>query len=99
LLIGGEKMVYVLAQLKLVSYPEWKKSFDKRKSTRQEKGSKEAHLFLNSDDHNEALILFDWDNMENARMYMEAEDLREYLKKAGAEIIKITYLDEQETSV
>ncbi len=92
-------MVYVLAQLKIESYPKWKSYFDKRKSTRQEKGSKEAHLFLNTDDPNEALILFDWDNMENARMYMETDDIREYLKKAGAEIIKITYLDEQEISV
>ena len=30
---------------------------------------------------------------------MESENLRKYLKNAGSEIKKITYLDEQETSI
>jgi heme-degrading monooxygenase HmoA len=92
-------MVYVLAQLNVENYKTWKNFFDKRSDTRAESGAKEAHLFRNSDDQNEVLILFIWDTKDNARKYMESENLREYLKNAGSEIKKITYLDEQETSI
>lgn len=92
-------MVYVLAKLKVKDYKTWKTFFDKRSDTREESGSKEAHLFRNSDDPNEVLILFIWNNKENAVEYMESENLRKYLKNAGAEIKDITYLDEQETSI
>jgi quinol monooxygenase YgiN len=92
-------MVYVLAKLKVESYEKWKPFFDKRAATREELGSKEAHLFRNSNDQNEVVILFVWDNMENARKYMESDNLRKYLKNAGSEIVDITYLDEQETSI
>jgi len=92
-------MVYVLANLKVESYETWKTFFDKRSDTREGSGAKEAHLFRNSDDPNEVLILFIWDTKENAQKYMESENLRKYLKNAGAEIKNITYLDEQETSI
>ena len=51
-------MVYVLANLKVESYETWKTFFDKRSDTRERSGAKEAHLFRNSDDQNEVLILF-----------------------------------------
>jgi len=92
-------MVYVLANLKVESYETWKTFFDKRSDTRERSGAKEAHLFRNSDDQNEVLILFSWDTKENARKYMESENLRKYLKNAGSEINNITYLDEQEISI
>jgi heme-degrading monooxygenase HmoA len=92
-------MVYVLAKLKVDSYATWKTSFDKRSASREESGSKKAHLFRNFEDPNEVLILFVWESMESARKYMESVDLRKYLKNAGAEIASITYLDEQEISI
>ncbi|MGZ7068534.1 MAG: putative quinol monooxygenase [Methanobacterium sp.] len=92
-------MIHALAKLKVESYETWKPFFDKRASTREEAGSKEAHLFLNSDNPNEVVILFKWDNKENAQKYMESDNIRKYLKNAGAEIIDITYLDEKETSI
>lgn len=92
-------MVYVLANLKVESYKTWKTFFDKRSDNRERSGAKQAHLFRNSDDEHEVLILFIWDTKENAQKYMESEDIRKYLKNAGSEIKSITYLDEQETSI
>ena len=92
---GGSNMVYVLAQLKLENFQRWKAVFDQRVSVRKEAGSKEAHLFLNSNDDTEAVILFDWDTLENAREYMESDVLREALKNVGA-TYTTTYLDEVE---
>ncbi len=92
-------MIYVLVKLKLESYNKWKPFFDKRAASRAEIGAKETHLFRNSDDQNEAVILFGWDTKENAKKYMESDNLRKYLKSAGAEIVDVTYLDKKETSI
>jgi heme-degrading monooxygenase HmoA len=92
-------MVYVLTQINVENYKTWKTFFDKRGDTRKESGAKEAHLFRNSDDANDVLILFNWDTKDNAQKYMESDNVRNYLKNAGAEIKKVTYLDEQEISI
>ena len=91
--------MYVLAKLKVENYARWKPAFDKRSTTRKESGSKEAHLFRNSEDENEVVILFDWDKMPNAQKYMESDNVRKYLKNVGAQIVNITYLSKQETSI
>ena len=91
-------MVYIIAKLKLKSFENWKPVFNERSSMRKESGSKEAKLFRNSNDPNEAMILFEWDNMENAANYLESEALKETLKKVGA-TFTITYLDKVETTV
>ena len=91
-------MVYIIAKLKLESFDKWKPVFNERSSVRRESGSKEARLFRNSNDPNEAMILFKWDNMENAKKYLESEALKETLKKVGA-TFTITYLDEVEKTV
>jgi heme-degrading monooxygenase HmoA len=88
-------MVYIIVQLKVESFDKWKSVFDERSALRKESGSKEASLFRNSEDPNEAMILFEWDNMENARKYLESEMLRKTLLKVGA-TYTTTYLDEVE---
>ena len=88
-------MVYVIVELKLESFDRWKLVFDERSAARKESGSKEARLFRNSDDPNEALILFDWDSLENAKDYLESETVRQTLKNAGA-TYTFTFLDELE---
>jgi quinol monooxygenase YgiN len=88
-------MVYMLVRLQITNYAKWKTFFDERSATRKESGSKEAHLFRNKDDPNEVVILFDWDNMENAQKYMKSDELRRSLQKVGA-TYSSTYLDEVE---
>ena len=87
-------MVYVLGKFKLESYNKWKPLFDKRAAMRQDYGGYEAHLFRNFDEPNEVVILFKWDNFENAHSYFESEALQESLKNVGAKIIEVSYLDE-----
>lgn len=87
-------MIYVIAQLKLESYDKWKPLFNERSAMRKENGAKEANLFRNSDDPNEVVILFKWDNKENAKKYVESATLLEALQKAGIKKLKVTYLDE-----
>ena len=88
-------MVYVMVPLKLESFDKWKPVFDDRSAIRKNSGSKEARLFVNSENHNEAVILFEWDNLENAKNYLESEAVREALAKVGA-TYTVTYLEELE---
>ena len=92
-------MVRVLAKLKVEDYARWKTFFDKRSATREESGSKEAQLFLNLENKNEVVILFDWNDILNARKYMESDNVRKYLKDAGAEIVDVSYFDKKGTSI
>ncbi len=89
-------MVYVIAKLKVKSFDKWKPVFDERATTRKDAGSKKALLFRNSDNPNEAEILFEWDNKENAREYMESETIKKVLQDAGAKLTDTTYLEKIE---
>jgi len=92
-------MVYVLGQLKVENFGKWKSTFDGVSAQRIEAGSKEALVFSNSKDQNEVVILFKWDNMENAEKYFESDFLKKRLKEAGSQITSITYLDEVEKTI
>jgi quinol monooxygenase YgiN len=89
-------MVYVLAKLKIEDYDMWKPVFDERKSLRKEAGSKEGTLYRNSDNSNELIIFFDWEDMEKAKKFFQSESLQKALEKGGAELIETTYLEKIE---
>jgi quinol monooxygenase YgiN len=89
-------MIHVMARLKLESFDNWKSLFDERIDVRKEAGSQEAILFRNSDDSNEALILFRWDNRENAKEDLESAQLEKALEKVGAQLTELIYLEEVE---
>ena len=89
-------MVYMIAKLKVENFDKWKPVFDKRATARKEAGSKEALLFRNSNDPNEAEILFEWNTQANAQKYMESESTKKVLHNAGAEITETTYLEKIE---
>jgi len=85
-----------MAKLKLESFEKWKPVFDKRAASRKEAGSKKALLFRDSDNPNEAEILFEWDNKDNARKYMESETIKKVLQDAGAKLTDTKYLEKIE---
>jgi quinol monooxygenase YgiN len=92
-------MVYVLVTIKVENYARWKATFDKKSVKREESGAKETRLFRNFENQNEIVILFEWDNLSNARKYMESDKIQKYLQDVAAEIVNISYLGEKETSI
>jgi heme-degrading monooxygenase HmoA len=51
----------------------------------------------NADDPNELLILLEWDSLENARRFTDADDLREAMQRAGvADQPDVYFLEEVE---
>jgi heme-degrading monooxygenase HmoA len=89
----------MLVRHKVEDYAKWKPLYDGHAATRKASGSKGAHLFRNVDNPNEIVLLFEWDNLSNARRFAQSEDLIKTMKKAGV-IGKpdIYFLDEIETT-
>jgi heme-degrading monooxygenase HmoA len=76
-------MPYLLVRHTVEDYGKWKPVFDEHQSTRRESGSKGSFLSRNAEDSNELVILFEWDDPENARQFARSEDLRETMQRAG----------------
>jgi heme-degrading monooxygenase HmoA len=76
-------MPYLLVRHKVEDYERWKPIFDEHGAVREPNGSKGGRLFRNADDPNETVVLFEWDNVENARTFTQSQDLRETMQRSG----------------
>jgi heme-degrading monooxygenase HmoA len=66
-------MPYALVRLKVEDYARWKLVFDQQGSPRKAGGSQGARIFRNTDDADELIILFQWDDLEKLRQYAQSE--------------------------
>jgi heme-degrading monooxygenase HmoA len=88
---------YLLVRHKLEDYDRWKPAFDEHTATREQNGSQGGQLFRNADDPNETVILFEWDDLDNARRFAQSDELRETMQRAGvAEQPDLYFLEEVE---
>jgi heme-degrading monooxygenase HmoA len=93
----GSVMPYMIVRHKVEDYERWKPVFDEHASVREQSGSQGGRLFRNADDPNETLILWTWDNLDNARAFAQSQDLRETMRRAGViEPPDIFFLEEVE---
>ena len=76
-------MAYLLVRHKVKDFKKWKPFFDSHGVVRKASGSKGGKLFRNAENSNEVFILFKWDNMHNAKMFSQTDDLKEVMMKAG----------------
>ncbi len=76
-------MPYMLVRHKIEDYAMWKPIYDQHANTRKASGSKKAHLFRNADNPNEIIIMYEWDDLDKARIFTRSEDLIKTMQKAG----------------
>jgi hypothetical protein len=76
-------MPYVLVRHKVEDYARWRPTYDEHATTRKGYGSKGSRVFRNAQDPNEIVALFEWDDLNNARRFLQSEDLREAMQQAG----------------
>jgi heme-degrading monooxygenase HmoA len=92
---GQNIMPYIMIRHRVKDYATWKPVFDEHGATRKAKGSKGGHLFRSTDDPNEVVIVFEWDDMAKARQFLQSEDLREAMQQAGvSDQPSVYYLEE-----
>ena len=77
-------MPYLLVRHKVEDYERWKPAFDHdHGATRKRSGSKGGWILRNAFDPNELVILLEWDSSENARLFVNADETREAMQRAG----------------
>lgn len=90
-------MPSLLVRHKVHDYAKWKPIFDEVGSTRQANGSRGGRLFRNADDLNELVAILEWDDLEKARQFVQSDDLREAMQRAGvADRPDVYFLEEVE---
>lgn len=92
-------MTFVLVRHKVQDFAKWKPIYDDHAAKRKSGGSKGARLFRNADNPNEVILLFEWDQLDHARQFLQSEDLRKAMEKAGvADKPNVYFLEEGQSS-
>lgn len=91
-------MPYVLVvRHKVEDYAKWKTAFDEGIAMRKAGGEKSYQILHTNDDPNDLVLLFEWDNLDNARKFMQSEELRAVMQRAGvSKDVDISFLEEVE---
>ena len=89
-------MPYLLLRYKVEDYHRWRSVFGQQAGQRRASGSKGARLFRNDDDPGEVFLLFEWDDMENARCFVCSEEFEQQAEEAGLGRPDIRLLQEVE---
>lgn len=76
-------MAYVLVRHTVTDYATWKPLFDQHDKTRKQYGIKGSDLFRVANSPNELVILFEIEDPDQARAFMQSADLRETMQRAG----------------
>ena len=76
-------MPTLLIRHRVEDYVTWKVAFDQHASTRRANGSRGGHLFRNAAEPNDVVILLAWHGLERARLFVDSDDLRETMMRAG----------------
>ncbi len=78
-------MVHVLVRHKVADYNRWKEVFDSHLNTRKHAGETAFRIFHTVDDPREVVLFFDWESIEQARKFMNSDELRKAMQQAGVE--------------
>lgn len=88
-------MKYILVKHTVEDYDKWKRVFDEHEAARKAMGSKGGFVLRNADDANELIILLEVDDLGKAKEFMQSDDLKAVMEKAGVITEPaIYYLDE-----
>src|ERR1700687_5981537 len=84
-LLGGALMVHVLVRHKVADYNRWKQAFDSHLNMRKHAGETAFRVFHTVDDPRDVVLFFDWESVEQARKFMNSDELRKAMQQAGVE--------------
>ena len=77
-------MVHLNVRHTVADYEKWRTIFDEDEARRRAAGSTGVNqVYRDLDDPNTITVFMEWDNVENARKFMEDPALREVMQKAG----------------
>lgn len=78
-------MVHVMVRHKVADYARWKEAFDSHLTNRKRAGETGCHVFHSVEDPHEIFLLLDWQTVDEARKFMNSDDLHQRMKDAGVQ--------------
>ena len=76
-------MAFMVIQGSVEDYDRWRPEFNALGTTRKKYGSKGGTILRSDEDPNYITVVFEWDNLDNARAFTASDELRETMQKAG----------------
>jgi heme-degrading monooxygenase HmoA len=88
-------MVHVMVRHKVADYVRWKEAFDSHLSHRKRAGETGCQVFHSVEDPHDLVVLLDWATVDEARRFMNSDDLRQRMKDAGVQgTPEVQYLED-----
>jgi quinol monooxygenase YgiN len=94
-------MSYVLCILKVKDFAEWKSAYDIEEGValRKKGRMKSYQIFRFEDDSNKIVHLSQWDNIDDARKFLQSNELRKANEQSGViEMGDVCFLEEVENA-
>lgn len=76
-------MIQVLVHHQVADYQNWRRAFDSAIDFRHAGGECACRVFRTTGNPNDLTLLFEWEDLDRARGYMNSEELRKKMKQAG----------------
>jgi len=76
-------MAIVLVKHNIKEYNSWRKVYDEHKTFRTKSGMLTEAVYRSTSNPNEIYLLFKWDNILNAKIFVQSEELKNAMQKAG----------------
>jgi heme-degrading monooxygenase HmoA len=89
-------MATVMFRGEVKDYEAWKPVFDSLEEKRRSLGESSYRILREVDGSHRVVILIDYDTMEHAHMYVDSPELKEALRRGGAQRLEIEFLAEAE---
>jgi quinol monooxygenase YgiN len=91
----GAIMTHVMIRHRINDYEAWKTEFDNFVEVRKSSGERSFQILQRQEEPTNLYVLFEWDNIDNARKFLESSALKSAMKKAGViEAPEIHFLTE-----
>jgi heme-degrading monooxygenase HmoA len=90
-----KKMYYVIFMGKVKEYDKWLSTFAKDASLIKSNGGRSARLLQNLEDPYMAMVITEWENLENAKKFAESDELKDRMQASGASNPEIHFLEEK----
>ncbi len=93
-------MAHVLSILEVKDLPEWRAAHDIEEGValRKASGMKSYQIFNSDDNPNKIVHLSQWDNMDDARKFLQSEGLQKANEQSGVvEMLGVYFLEEVES--
>ena len=76
-------MSYLLVRHKVADFARWKAGFEAGVALRRVAGEKTYRIFHTAEDPNVLLMLFEWENLDKARQFMNSPILKLGMERCG----------------